>query len=107
MSQWKGRKPSILLLEGTAKTLTFQEDGVKIIFPQIRSVDLVMGKGLLRRGKPSAQAGIHSKQCYQWGILFLWISPQQQKYHYCSHKYMDQIEKSLKSGKYLVDKKLL
>ena len=43
MCQWKGGNPSILLLEGAAKTLTFQEDGVKF-FPQICSVDLVIGK---------------------------------------------------------------
>ena len=33
--------------------------------------------------------------------------PQEQKCHYCSHKYMDQIEKSVKLGKLLVDKKLI
>ena len=35
------------------------------------------------------------------------IGPQQQKCHYCSHQYMDQIDKSVKLGKLLVDKKLL
>ena len=35
------------------------------------------------------------------------IGPQEQKCHYCSHKYMDQIEKSVKLGKLLVDKKLI
>lgn len=35
------------------------------------------------------------------------IGPQEQKCHYCSHKYMDQIEKSIKLGKLLVDKKLI
>ena len=35
------------------------------------------------------------------------IGPQEQKCHYCSHKYIDQIEKSFKLGKVLVDKKLL
>ena len=35
------------------------------------------------------------------------IGPQQQKCHYCPHQYMDQIDKSVKLGKLLVDKKLL
>ena len=35
------------------------------------------------------------------------IGPQQPNCRYCSHQYMDEIDKSVKLGKLLVDKKLL
>ena len=109
MSQWKGGSQSISLLEGTVKTPTFLEDGVKFFSHQFVQLIWLREKGFYEEENLAHKQTYIPKRVSSEESCFcgLEIGPQQQKCHYCSHQYMDQIDKSVKLGKLLVDKKLL
>ena len=109
MSQWKGGSQSISLLEGTVKTPSLLEDGVKFFsheFVQLiwlREKDVYEEENLQHKQTYIPKMVTNEESCF----CGFEIGPQQPKCHYCSHQYMDEIDKSVKLGKRLVDKKLL